>query len=95
MADPKIHQLATSQAQLTQIMSGSGGGNDGYDARLARIEARLEGMERRLDDVKTDIARVESKLINKWDIAQVVFFVVGALMAAAALGPRIASLIAV
>lgn len=63
------------------------------ETRIARLEVRADGIENRLDDIKADIRRVESKLLTKWDVAQVVFFVMATLMAAVAFGPRVVALI--
>lgn len=65
---------------------GGGGTFDGMEPRVAKIEARLDSIDKSLE-------RIESGLLTKWDMAQVVFFVVGGLMAAAIFGPRIASML--
>jgi|OM-RGC.v1.033665123 hypothetical protein len=75
------------------------------ETRVSRLEARVDGIEDRLDDIRDQIGRLEhrmialdakldAKLLGKWDVAQVVFLVVGALMAAAIFGPRLAAMLA-
>ena len=63
---------------------GNGGGN--MEQRVARLEAKIDAIDGRLD-------RMENAALTKWDVAQVVFFAVGGLMAAAIFGPRIAAFI--
>lgn len=58
----------------------------GQDAIRREMDLRFDGIDKRLD-------RIESKIPTKWDMAQVVFFVVGSLMAAAIFGPRLISII--
>lgn len=60
--------------------------------RLTRLEARVDGIDPRLDRIEQSLARIAEKALTKWDVAQVVFFVVGALMAAAIFGPRIVAM---
>lgn len=67
---------------------GGGGSMD----RLTRLEARVDGIDPRLDRIEQSLARIAEKALTKWDVAQVVFFVVGALMAAAIFGPRIVAM---
>ncbi|MDE4274735.1 hypothetical protein PXK58_09010 [Phaeobacter gallaeciensis] len=50
------------------------------------LDKRLDGIDQRLD-------RIEDKIPSKWDMAQVIFFVVGGLMAAAVFGPRLMALL--
>lgn len=50
------------------------------------LDRRLDGIDQRLD-------RIEDKIPSKWDMAQVIFFVVGGLMAAAVFGPRLMALL--
>jgi len=103
MSEDRIVPISQSEAKVSEMLkrlnSGGGGGTyDGMEPRIASLEARADGIEKRLDDIKTDIGRVETRLISmadnqltKWDMAQVVFFIVGALMAAAVFGPRLAN----
>lgn len=103
---------AEMRAQLDDLKFGGGGGTyDGMEPRIAKLEARADGIEKRLDDIKTDIGRVETRLISmadtqsakwdafaknqltKWDMAQVVVYLIGAMAAAAVLVPRIAKLL--
>lgn len=105
MSDEKVIPFNPSFAELAQevqrLNSGGGGGTfDGMEPRMAKLEARADAIDRRLDDIKSDIGRVENRLIamsdaqlTKWDVAQVVFFVMAALMAAIIFGPRVITLI--
>ena len=105
MSDEKIvpfkGNYQENLAELERLKSGGGGGTfDGMEPRIAKLEARADGIEKRLDDIKGDIARVENRLISmndaqlgKWDVAQVVFIVMAALMAAVVFGPRVMALL--
>lgn len=55
----------------------------------AKLLERMSGMNQRLDDA---IKRVD-RLPTQWDLAKIVFYVVGALMAAAIWGPRALALL--
>lgn len=106
MAKSKIVPMVSEEIDIVEIMqrlnSGGGGSNSGgMEPRIAKLEARADGIEKRLDDIKGDIGRIETRLISlgdnqltKWDVAQVVFIVVAALMAAAVFGPRLANFFA-
>ncbi|QFS84004.1 hypothetical protein FIV09_14300 [Roseivivax sp. THAF197b] len=61
--------------------------------RIARLEVKFEGIDDRLRSIDSRLDRIENKIPSKWDMAQVVFFVVGALMAAAIFGPRLAAML--
>ena len=95
---PTFRELAQ---EVERLKSGGGGGTfDGMEPRLAKLEARADAIDKRLDDIKMDIGRVETRIIamsdaqlKKWDVAQVVFVVMAALMAAAVFGPRIVALL--
>ena len=79
---------------LQELKSGGGGGTSGgMDGRLGRLEARVDAIDQRLDGIDRRLERIEDKIPSKWDIAQVVFLVVGGLMAAAIFGPRLAALL--
>lgn len=105
MAENKVRPIVSSEEDIIELMqrlqSGGGGNNSGgMEARIAKLEARADGIEKRLDDIKTDIGRVETRLISmsdqqlsKWDVAQVVFIVMAALMAAVVFGPRVTALL--
>ena len=78
---------------------GNDGGNDmreriakleaGQDALRREIDLRFDTVDKKLDTLSSDIAKIP----NEWALAKVVFFVVGALMAAAIWGPRALSLL--
>ncbi|WP_420397882.1 hypothetical protein [Nioella sp.] len=98
MSDDKVVPITTSPADIERVLqrlkSGGGDGtSDGMEPRVAKLEAKAEGIEKRLDDIKGDLARIETKLLSKWDVAQVVFYVMGIVMAAVIFGPRISSLL--
>lgn len=61
----------------------------GQDALRREVDLRLDAVDKSLEDVKAAI----SKLPNEWSMAKVLFFVLGALMAAAFFGPRLVSMI--
>ena len=67
------------------------GGN--MEARIAKLETQAAVTDAKLAVMQAGLERIEGKLLTKWDMAQVVFFVVGALMAAAIFGPRIVGMI--
>ncbi|AHD10031.1 hypothetical protein [Phaeobacter gallaeciensis] len=73
--------------------SGGGGTYDPMEVRVAKLEAELHSIDRRLDGIDRRLDRIEDKIPSKWDMAQVIFYVVGALMAAAIFGPRLLGLI--
>ncbi|WP_157802015.1 hypothetical protein [Brevirhabdus pacifica] len=80
------------------LSTGGGGPYDGGGGkppmeRVAALEAQIGNVEHRFDGLDTRLDRIEDKIPSKWDMAQVVFFVVGGLMAAAIFGPRIAAMI--
>lgn len=65
--------------------------------RIAKLEAGQDTlrheMDLRFDHLDKRLDRIEDKIPSKWDMAQVVFFVVGALMAAAIFGPRLMAML--
>ena len=69
-----------------------GDGGDGMSERIAKLEVQMDGLKNGLASIEKRLDRIEDKIPSKWDMAQVVFVVVGALMAAAIFGPRIAAL---
>lgn len=76
------------------LKSGGGDGTfDGMEPRVAKLEAKTDGFAGRFDSLDRRLDRIEDKIPSKWDMAQVVFFVVGGLMAAAIFGPRIAAML--
>lgn len=98
------------QAKTTHALNhGDGGGTfDPMEARVRELEKghavvveRLTGLEKRMDDRFDginkrfdDLGRKLDKLPNEWAMARVVFYVAGALMAAAIFGPRVVAMIA-
>jgi hypothetical protein len=106
MSDDRIIPISRSDDNISEILdrlnSGDGGGTyDGMEPRIAKLEARADGIEKRLDDIKTDIGRIETRLISmsdnqltKWDMAQVVLALFIALSAAALVLPRLAAALA-
>jgi hypothetical protein len=97
MSSDKIIPISKQVADLQNAAAGAGvrgdGGAAGDDGRLARIEAQIAAMDRRTDDLKGLIEKLDERALTKWDVAQVVFYVVGAIMAAIVLGPRLAPLL--
>lgn len=76
------------------LKKGGGGGTfDGMEARIAKLQAQHEALDKRLDGIDRRLDRIEDKIPSKWDMAQVIFFVVGGLMAAAVFGPRLMALL--
>lgn len=76
------------------LPGGPGGPYDGsMEQRVANLEGQLQGLDKRLDGIDGRLDRIEDKIPSKWDMAQVVFYVVGGLMAAAIFGPRIIALL--
>ncbi len=73
---------------------GGGGTFDPMEARVASLEAHFKSIDKRLDGIDKRLDRIEDKIPSKWDMAQVIFYVVGALMAAAIFGPRVVALLA-
>lgn len=75
--------------------TGGGGGSDMIE-RIAKLEAGQEAIRRemdlRFDHLDKSLAEISAKTLTKWDMAQVVFFVAGALMAAAIFGPRVVAM---
>lgn len=59
---------------------------------LTRRESRVDDIDPNLDRIEQSLTRIAEKALTKWGVAQVVFFVVGALMAAAIFGPRIVAM---
>ena len=96
-----LHNAEELQKQIARLKKGGGGGTfDGMEARVAKLEAkadsidqRLDGIDGRLDRIEQAIVRVGDKALTKWDVAQVVFVVTAALMAAAIFGPRVLSML--
>lgn len=73
---------------------------NGLDRRLddgfRAVSGRFDDVNKRFDDVNKrldDMGRKIDKLPNEWAMARVVFYVAGALMAAAIFGPRLVSMI--
>lgn len=98
MTDDKVVPISASVSDVERALrrlksSGGDGTSDGMEPRVAKLEAKAEGIEKRLDDIKGDLERMEGKLLSKWDVAQVVFFVMAALMAAVVFGPRVTVLL--
>lgn len=90
-----VPHLIVENDELKKGPSGpydGGGGNNGME-RIAALEAKVTNFEKRFDSVDSRLDRIENKIPSKWDMAQVVFFVVGALMAAAIFGPRIVAML--
>lgn len=65
--------------------------------RVAKLEAGQEAIHREMEQqfrsVHQRFDSLDQKMLTKWDVAQVVFVVVGLIMAAAIFGPRVASLL--
>lgn len=59
------------------------------DDRFDGVSVLFDGLNKRFDDLNRKI----DKLPNEWAMARVVFYVVGALMAAAIFGPRLLSMV--
>lgn len=60
------------------------------------MNRRFSGVDRRLDDMNRrfdEISRKLDKVPTEWGMAKVVFFVVGALIAAAIWMPRVLSML--
>ncbi|WP_152450822.1 hypothetical protein [Roseivivax sp. THAF197b] len=105
MSETKVNEAArrwgqaATHAQNPRILREGGGGpydgggGDGTMERIARLEVKFEGIDDRLRSIDSRLDRIENKIPSKWDMAQVVFFVVGALMAAAIFGPRLAAML--
>ena len=77
--DARIGRIETEQAVMSEKISGM---KDEMTRRFGDFDRRFDEMGRKLD-----------KLPTQWDMAKVVFFVVGALMAAAIWGPRALALL--
>lgn len=94
--DSMIQQLESLQNPDRTSHSGGGGGDDMIE-RIAKLEAGQESLRRemdlRFDHLDKSLAEISKKTLSKWDMAQVVFFVVGALMAAVIFGPRVAAML--
>lgn len=79
---------------LHRLKSGGDGPYDGgMEARISHLEALSASTDKRLDSIERRLDRIEDKIPSKWDMAQVVFYVVGGLMAAAIFGPRLVALL--
>lgn len=93
----KVVQLSGYRDIKTDLEVLKGGGGDGtfdsMEQRVTRLEVRVDAIDARLERIEKGIERIADKALTKWDVAQVVFFVVGALMAAALYGPRIAAML--
>jgi uncharacterized coiled-coil protein SlyX len=63
------------------------------DARLDQVNQRFQQVDSRFDQMDRRLDRIENKIPSKWDMAQVVFFVSAALMAAAIFGPRLSGML--
>lgn len=85
--EKRIAKIETDQAVMSERMVLR---FDAVEQRFDAVGQRFDGIDGRFDglDKKLD------KLPSQWDMAKVVFFVVGALMAAAIWGPRAVALIA-
>ena len=83
------------RATSPRDLKGGGGGDnyDGMEQRVAKLEATVSSIEKRFDGLDRRLDRIEDKIPTEWAIAKVVFFVVGALMAAAIFGPRVVSML--
>lgn len=83
--------------RLERLKDGGGGPTDGeMEARLRQLEADVAYIKGKVDDVPTKAWMLETMRehsISEWAVARIVFFVVGALMAAAIWGPRIVKMI--
>ena len=76
------------------LKTGGGGGTyDDMEARVAKLEAQHASIDKRLDGIDKRLDRIEDKIPSKWDMAQVIFYVVGGLMAAAIFGPRLVDIL--
>ncbi len=89
-----LREMQRLKESMESLKKGGGSGTfDPMEARVAKLEARYESIDKRLDSVDRRLDRIEDKIPSKWDMAQVIFFVVGGLMAAAAFGPRLMALL--
>lgn len=100
--------LRLAAVNSDHLKSGDGGGTfDGMEQRVRNLEVghavvveRINSLERRMDgrfdqmDKRfDDLGKRIDKLPNEWAMARVVFYVVGALMAAAIFGPRLVAML--
>ena len=97
-----VHNLNQEVAEFREMLKSSGGGGtyDGMEQRVRQLEIghavvaeRIDSLGKRMDDRFDDLSRKIDRLPNEWAMARVVFYVAGALMAAAILGPRLISMI--
>ena len=77
----------------TLCQAGGGPYDPTMEQRVAKPEIQMDDISDRLNSIDSRLDRIEDKILSKWDMAQVVFYVVGGLMAAAIFGPRLASMI--
>ena len=94
--DPVVGNVVEFPNTLTDSTdnpSFGGGGGNGMETRVAILETKLDGLSGQLDKIDSRLDRMENNMLKKWDVAQVVFVVVGGFMAAVIFGPRIASML--
>ncbi|TBN41161.1 hypothetical protein EYE42_07220 [Paracoccus subflavus] len=89
----RVRELERSHAVVVERLNGLDRRlDDGFKALSGRfddVNKQFDNVNKRLDDMGRKI----DKLPNEWAMARVVFYVTGALMAAAIFGPRLISTI--
>jgi hypothetical protein len=97
-----VQDISTELARTRAGLKGGGGGGtfDGMDTRIRELEKghaviiqRLDGLDKRMDAGFDRLEKKLDRLPSEWTMARVVFYVMGALMAAAIFGPRLVAMI--
>lgn len=98
--EPRVRELEKGHAVIVERIGGLDRRmDDGFKAVAGRFDAvnsHFDYVNSRFDDINKrfdDMGRKIDKLPNEWAMARVVFYVTGALMAAAIFGPRLISTI--
>ncbi len=82
MNSDNVHELPTALAeayrQLENLPKGGGGGTyDGMEARVARLETKMDKVEERLTSIEVLLARIDAKLDSKIDYKWLTVYVLG------------------
>ncbi|MDE4274736.1 hypothetical protein PXK58_09005 [Phaeobacter gallaeciensis] len=88
-----IPGLDDLQENLERLKSGDGGGTfDGMEARVTRLEDKMDKVDGRLTSIEVTLARIEEKLDSKpghWAVLALNATLLGLVLAAIGFGARV------